>query len=81
MIDDHALVAESRSNAAPAIVFERLADRSDRLDNDGVVRWGRRRIIEGGARKPHQPASFGDGETVGPVITDMGSLLGRALDF
>ena len=34
-------------------------------------------VIVGGARDPHQSASFGDGEAFGPVMTDMDALLGR----
>ena len=37
----------------------------------------RRLIIKARAREPHQPASFGNGETTGPVILDVDPFLSR----
>jgi hypothetical protein len=42
-----------------------------------VVGEARRRIVEGRAPQAHRPASFGDGEAAGPVMTDGLALLGR----
>jgi hypothetical protein len=46
-------------------------------DDPGVVSFHRRRVVIGRAWQSHQTASFGDGDAVGPVITDVIALLGR----
>jgi len=64
-----------------AIGFELLADRLDASGDLGFIGRDRRDVIIGGARQAHQTASFGDGETTGPAITDVGALLGRGALF
>jgi len=41
----------------------------------------RQHIIESGARQSHQTASFADGKTSGPLMTDVVALLGRGTFF
>lgn len=76
VIHPPSLLAQGRLDAAPAVGFERVADRRHGLDEGGVVGSPRRGVVVGGARQPHQPASRGDGEAAGPVIMDIGPLLG-----
>src|SRR5512134_621837 len=60
-----------------AVAFELLADRRDPRDDLGVVGLLCRGIVEGGAWQTHQTASVADGETSGPLITDVLALLCR----
>src|SRR4029077_5315796 len=55
------------------------ADLLDTFDEPRLLdRLACRLVIVGRPREPHQPASFGDRETTGPVMTDVVSPLGRA---
>src|SRR5690606_13724495 len=74
MVDDEALLTERGSNTAPAVMLELIADRSDRLDDGGIIGRMRRFVVEGGARQAHQPASLCDADAVGPAMADMVSL-------
>lgn len=76
MVHPPAPLAQGRQDAAPAVGFERVADRGHGLDEGGVVGGPHRGIVVGGARQTHQPASRGDSEAAGPVITDIGPLRG-----
>src|SRR5262249_37293727 len=80
-IDDHAAMAQLGTNTAVAIGFEFVADRDHGDDDRGVVDRQRPDVVVGRARKAHQPASFGDGEAMGPVITDVFALLDRGALF
>ena len=77
VVHDPAPMPEGRLHAAPAIGLELILDRVHGLDQGGVVGKSLRCVVAGGARDPHQSASTGDGEAFGPVMTDMGALLGR----
>src|SRR5438270_8372985 len=57
------------------------AARSDIIDDLSVVSLHRRCVVIGRARQAHQAASFGDGDAVGPVKTDVLALLGRGTLF
>ena len=71
-----ALLAECRLHPPPAVGLELILDGVHRLDQRGVVDGSLRRVVVGGARDPHQTASRRDGDAAGPVITDMGALVG-----
>src|SRR5882724_7086547 len=77
VVRDDALLPQGGLDTAPSIGFELVAGRSDRLDERSIIDRPRRSIVIGRACDPHQPASFGDGQTGGPAITDVGALLGR----
>src|ERR1700732_2511562 len=69
-----------------AVSLELIADNDDFRDEFDVAhRCGRHIIesgaIESGARQSHQTASFADGKTLGPLITDVVALLGRGAFF
>src|SRR6516164_11595742 len=70
-------MAKLCANAAIAIGLKLIADRGHSGDDRGVVSFHRRRVIKGRAWQPHQTASFGDGDAVGPATTDAIALLGR----
>ena len=77
VVHDPAAMPERRLHAPPSVGFELVLDRVHGLDQSGVVGRALRFAVVGGARDPHQSASLGDGEACGPVMTDMGALLGR----
>src|SRR5690349_10246192 len=81
VVDHQALVAQGRGDPAITVRLELVADRPDPRYDCGVVSWHRGRVIEGRACDPHQPTSFSDGETAGPVITDVDPLLGDRVLF
>src|SRR5499427_9899978 len=70
-IDDYVSMAQLGANAAIAIDLELVANRHHGRNDLGVIGSARRRVIVGGARQTHQTASFGDGEAMGPVMTDV----------
>jgi hypothetical protein len=72
------LLAQRRSDAAPAIGLERVANAGYGLHERRVVELGLRSVVVGRACNAHQPTSFGDAEPSGPVITHVGPLLGRS---
>ena len=80
-VDDDALVAQRGTDTAIAVGFELLTDRLDAGDDLGLVGRGHRRVVIGRAWQAHQSASLGDGETIGPAITDVVALLGRGALF
>ena len=80
-IDDYAAMAQLGTNPPIAIGFEFIADRYDGRNQRSVVSGPWRNVVIGGARQAHQPASFGDGEATGPVMTDVLALLGRGALF
>jgi hypothetical protein len=58
----------------------RLRQPPDRNRTDtglSVVSFHRRCVVIGRAQQAHQTASFGDGDTMGPVMTDVIALLVR----
>jgi hypothetical protein len=73
--------AQLGANPAIAIDLELVANRHHGRTDLGVIGSARRRVIVGGARQTHQTASFGDGEAMGPVMTDVFTLLGRGARF
>jgi len=77
-VDDDPLVAQRGADATIAVAFELVADRAHARDDFSLVGRCGRHVVERGARQAHQPASLGDGETPGPVITDVAALLVRA---
>src|SRR6476646_11269543 len=72
---------QRRPHAPVAVSFEGFGNLRHRLDEFRVADGDRRLVIVGGARNPHQPASLSDGETKGPVTTDVVALLGRGVCF
>src|SRR6266700_205244 len=76
-IDDYVSMAQLGANPAIAIDLELVANRHHGRNDLGVIGFAPRRVIVGGARQTHQTASFGDGEAMGPVMTDVFTLLGR----
>ena len=80
-IDDHPSVTELSANPAIAIGLKLIADRRDIGDDRSIVSLHRRCVVIGRARQAHQAASFGDGDAVGPVKTDVLALLGRGTLF
>src|SRR5262249_21748822 len=62
-----------------AVGLELIADRDHVRDDLGVISLQRRRVVKGGARQAHQAASFGNGEAMGPAVTDVVALLGRGV--
>ena len=76
VVDDPAAMPERRLHAPPAIGFELALDRVHGLDQGGVVGRALGFSVVSRSRDPHQSTSFGDGEACGPVMTDMGALLG-----
>ena len=77
VIDLQAILTDWRLDATPAIMLER-ADRCHRLD-DGV-RCAHRHVIDCGPGQSHQPAFRSEAETAGPMIAEIGPLLGRGPD-
>ena len=65
VVDHPAAMPERRLHAAPAIGLEFVLDRVHGLDQGGVVGGTLRLVVVGGARDPHQSASFGDAEALG----------------
>src|SRR5512147_1982357 len=76
-VDDDPLMPQLGADPPIAVAFELLADRRDPRDDLGVVGLLCRGIVEGGAWQTHQTASVADGETSGPLITDVLALLCR----
>ena len=78
-IDHAAPVAELGADPAVAVSRAGLGDRPD-LGEDRVLGGPRPgRGIVARSRHAHQLASLLDGEATGPLITDMGALLGEGL--
>ena len=69
-------MTELSANPAIAIGSKLIADRRDIGDDLSVVSLHRRCVVIGRTRQAHQPASFGNGDAVGPVKTDVLALLG-----
>ena len=80
-IDDMAAMAELGADAAVAVALEVVGDRADLRDDLGVGRLCLRRGVEGGAWQTHQRAPPFDGEAAGPLVTDVGPLLGDRCVF
>ena len=80
-IHDNAAVAEFGADAAVAVALELVGDGADFSDELRGGRLLRRRGVEGGAGQSHQRAPPFDGEATGPVITDVGPLLGDRAFF
>src|SRR5271163_1047685 len=78
MVDDDALMAKLGADSPIAVSLELVADRLHATDDLGIIERRGRHIVEGGSGQTHQPASLRDGETIGPAMTDVISLLGRA---
>src|SRR5215831_9260811 len=78
-IDENAAMAQLGANPAIAVGLELIADRDHVRDDLGVISLQRRRVVKGGARQAHQAASFGNGEAMGPAVTDVVALLGRGV--
>src|SRR3546814_6655274 len=76
MVDDDALVPERGPHAAVSVGLEGVADGGHGRNDPGVVDRQLRHVVIGRARHAHQPASLGDGHAAGPVMTDVGPLLG-----
>src|SRR5271169_4984462 len=77
MIDDDALMAKLGADSPIAVSLELVADRLHATDDFAIIERGGRRVVEGGSRQTHQPTSLRNGETIGPTMTDVSSLLGR----
>src|SRR6202041_2752841 len=71
----------AQTDPAIAIGFKLIADSRDIGDDLSLVSLHRRCVVIGRARQAHQAASFGDGDAVGPVKTDVLALLGRGTLF
>ena len=80
-VDDKAAVAELGADAAVAVALELVGDRADLRDDLGIGRLALRRGVEGGARQTHQRAPPFDGEAAGPLVADVGPLLGDGAFF
>ena len=80
-IDDHPSMTELSANPAIAIGLKLIADRRDIGDDLSVVSLHRWCVVIGRTRQADQAASFGDGDAVGPVKTDVLALLGRGMLF
>src|SRR3546814_15859007 len=78
MVDDDALVPERGPHAAVSVGLEGVADGGHGRNDPGVVDRQLRHVVIGRARHAHQPASLGDGHAAGPVMTDVGTLIGGA---
>src|SRR5262249_53738661 len=78
---DEALLPKGSADTTVAVGLELLADREHRLHDRGVVGSLLWLVIVGRARNSHQPASFGDREAVGPVMTDVVTFFGRCVFF
>ena len=81
MVHDDAPEPKRGLDTAPAVGFEFVADGTDGLDEGRVVQLRSRQVVIGRARDPDQPASLCDGQAAGPVITDVGPLLGNRAFF
>src|SRR5579863_278020 len=79
MVADDPAMPELGAHAAVAVGLELICDRTHELNDRRIVDCPCRPVVVGRARDLHQPASFGDGEPTGPVITDVGPLLGRGV--
>src|SRR5205823_5098564 len=77
IVDDDTLVTERSADPAITISLELVADRLHAVDDLGVSETHGRHVVEGRPGQTHQPTSLREGETVGPTITDVVSLLGR----
>jgi hypothetical protein len=53
VVDDQSSMPQLGAHASPAIGFELVADRGDRLDDRGVVMRGDRLVVEGRAGDSH----------------------------
>ncbi len=80
-VDDKTLVAQLGADPPIAVSLELIADNDDLRDEFDVAYRCGRHIIESGARQSHQTASFADGKTLGPLMTDVVALLGRGAFF
>src|SRR5262249_16180119 len=84
-IDDLVSMAQLGANPAIAIDLELVAIRHHGSNDLGVICSARRGVlgaagrgvIVGGGGQSEERASFGDGEAMGPVMTDVFTLLGR----
>ena len=75
VVRDNPLPPQRGPDATPAIRLELAGDGRDGLDEGRVIGLDRRRVVDGGAGDPHQPAALGNGETAGPVMADVGPFL------
>src|SRR6516162_4779982 len=80
-IDENAAMAQLGANPAIAVGLELIADRDHVRDDLGVISLQRRRVVKGGARQAHQAASFGNGEAMGPAVTDVVARFSAAVCF
>jgi hypothetical protein len=78
---DKTLVAQLGADPPIAVSLELVADDDDFREELHVADRCGRRIIESGARQSHQTASFANGKTSGPLMTDVVALLGRGAFF
>ena len=72
------LLSKRSPDTTPAIRLELAGNSRDGLDKGRIIGLDRRRVVEGGAGDPHQPAALGGGEAAGPVMADIGPLRGVA---
>ena len=61
VIDDPALLSQSRANPPRAVALKLLTDGRDCFDDCGGVGRRRRGVVVGRTADSHQPASFSDG--------------------
>jgi hypothetical protein len=80
-IHDQPLVAQCGTYAPVAVAFKLITNRRNCGDDLGLPGGDAGCVVEGRARDPHQPASFGDGQSSGPVMTDIVAPLGRRALF
>src|SRR5215213_5471750 len=76
-----ALMAQSRADTAIAVTLEFIADRPDPDENFTRRGGDGRSIVIGRACQTHQFAPPADGDTTGPVTTEVVALLGRDACF
>src|SRR6516225_8350501 len=74
-------MAKFGANTPIAIGFEHVANRFHLCNDSRIVRACIAHIVVARASDPHQSASFCDGDTVGPAMTDVVALRGRAAFF
>ena len=80
-IDDVAAVAEFGADAAVAVALEDVGDGADLRDEFGIGRLLLWCGVEGRAWQSHQRAPPFDGKASGPLVPDVGPLLGDRAFF